>query len=166
MSFLAAAAAQHNAADDQQESQNERNYIAEASERRWRIRRRWQYGVDCARSLPRQRLHDVAAGIDNRTDPGWSCAQHRESFLGCTQSCLGKVLRRTPAAKPCIVRRIEDEAGSVSFINDIAGEDDLVADVKTYFSPITSKVCRARPGPSREIKRARRKARKAELSQQ
>ena len=47
--FLAAAAAKHNAADDQQESERQRDYIAEPREGWRRVGSRREHGVDHVR---------------------------------------------------------------------------------------------------------------------
>src|SRR4051794_10025598 len=113
MTILAALATQHNAAEHQPKAKNDRNEIAKPSEGRSGIRRRRQDGVDDAGFAPRKRLHDIAAGIDDRADSGWRGAQNGQTLLSRAEAGLGEVLRRPPAAEPRVVGWVEDEGRPV-----------------------------------------------------
>src|SRR6478672_6517790 len=134
MSPLAAAAAQHNAAKDQQETERQRDHIAKARER-WRgIGGGRENRVDHAGLTPRERLHDIAAAVDHRTDSGWRRTQHRQALLGSAQARLGEVLRGAPAPEPGVVRRVEDESRAVLLIDYLPRKDDFVAKLEPDFA--------------------------------
>src|SRR5579884_2150216 len=135
MSPLAAAAAQHNAAEDEKESQYERNDVAEARKQRSRVGGRWKYGIDHSGGAPRKRLHDVAAAVDHGADSRRRGAQDGDALLGGAEPRLGEVLRRSPAAEPGVVRRIEDESGAVLLVDHMARENDLVAEIESDLAP-------------------------------
>jgi len=147
MTPLATAAAKHNAADDEREREDQRDDIAEAREGRRSLGGGRKHGVDDAGGAPRQRFHDVAAGVDHRADAGRGRTQHREAFFGRAQTRLSEVLGRAPAAEPGVVRRIEDEAGAVVLVDDVAGEDDLVAQLEADLAPFPAEIDRTGPGP-------------------
>src|SRR3954465_9815303 len=152
---LAAAAAKHNTAKDQQESQNDGYGIAEPGERWRRVCRRREYGVDRTGRAPWQRLHDVAAGVNHGADSGRRRSWHGQAFLGRAQPRLREVWRRAPAAEPGIVRRVEDEAWAVLLVDHLAGEDDFIAELETDLAPLAADIDRPRPGPRREVEVAR-----------
>src|SRR4249919_2682220 len=140
MSPLAAAAAQHNAANDQQESQSERDDVAESREGRWRVCRGRKDGVDRTSGTPRKGFHEIAATVDHRADASRGRADHGQAFLGCTEPSLGEVLRRTPASEPGVVRWIEDEGRAMLFVDHFAREDDLVAELEADLAPFAADV--------------------------
>ena len=119
MCFLATAAAQDNAAEYQQESERQRNDVAEAGEDGRRIGGRRQDRLDDTGSSPRQRLHDIAAPVDDSTDPRWRGAEDRNAFLRRSKPRLGEVLRGPPAAEPRVIRWVEDEAGTIFLVDDM-----------------------------------------------
>src|SRR5690242_12100091 len=140
MSPLAAAAAQHNAADDEQESQNERDDVAETGEGRRRVGGWREHGVDRSGGAPWQRFDEIAAAVDHRADPRRGRADHRNSLLGCPKARLGEVLRRTPASEPGVIGRVEDEARPVLLVDDMAREDDFVAELEANLAPFAAEI--------------------------
>src|SRR5205085_8267987 len=104
---------------------------------------------------PRQRLHDLAAGIDDGADAGRRRADDRNAFLGGAEPGLGEMLGRAPAAEPGVVRRIEDEVRPVAAVGDLAGENDLVAELEADLAP-AGDLDGARAGAGDEVDVARR----------
>ena len=72
---------------------------------------------------------------------------HRQALLGGAKPRLGEVLRRAPAAEPGVVGRVEDEVGAVAPVDDLAGEDDLVAELEADLAPAGRSIVRG-PGPA------------------
>src|SRR5437764_12678570 len=105
MTPLAAAAAEHNAADDQDEAEQQRDDIAEAGKGWRRIGRRWKNRINRPSGAPRQRFHNMPARVDDGADRGRCGAEDRQTFLGGAELRLREVLRRTLAADPGVVRR-------------------------------------------------------------
>ena len=85
---------------------------------------------------PRQRLHDLTVRIDDGADSRWRRADDRYALFRRAKPCLGEMLRRTPGAEPGVVGRVEDEVRPVAAIDDLAGEDDLVAKLETDLAPV------------------------------
>src|SRR5437763_16707123 len=141
---LAAAAAKHNAADDEAKTEQQRDDVAETREGRRRVGGRREYCVNRARSAPRQRLHDIAAPVDHGADPGRSRTNDWQALLGGAESGLGQVLRRAPASKPGVVRRVEDKGGAVPFVDHMARENDLVTQLKPDLAPLAADIDRSR----------------------
>src|SRR5689334_23689224 len=79
---LAALAAQHNAACDEQQREQQRDYIAGPGEG-WRRVRVWRKDrVNYSGGPPGKLLHDIAAAVDHRADSCRRRAKHGDSFLG------------------------------------------------------------------------------------
>ena len=70
-----------------------------------------------------------AIGIDHRADPGGGGADHRQPFLDRAQPGLRQKLRWAPAAEPAVVGRVEEEVGPVGAVDNLAGKNDLIADL-------------------------------------
>src|SRR4029078_3254884 len=100
---------------------------------------------------PRQRLHDIAPGVNDGTDSRRSRAQHRQSLLGGAQLCLGEVLRWPPAPEPGVVRGIEDEPWAMLLVHNIAGKDHLVAELQPDLAPFPADIDRPGAGSGCEV---------------
>src|SRR3954469_5797898 len=155
---LAAPAPEHNAGKDQGESEQQRDRIAEAGEDRCRIGSRRQDRVDNASGSPWQLFDDIAARIDDGADARRGGAKHGNALFRRAKARLREVLRGPPAAEPGIIRWIEDEGGAVALVDDMTGEDDLVADLESNLAPLTTQIDRPRSRTRREIEVAGRKA--------
>jgi hypothetical protein len=75
------------------------------------------------------------------------------------------MLRRAPGAEPGIVRRVEDEIGTVGAVDDLARKDDLVTDLQSRLAE-GAKVERMRSGAGPEIEIAGSEARQADRRKQ
>src|SRR6185369_4074443 len=105
---------------------------------------------------------DLAASVDDRADARRRGADHRQALLGGTKARLREMLRRAPAAEPGVVRRVEDEGRAVLPVDDMAGENDLVAELQSDLAPILAEPDRPRSRPGREIDVAGCEARQAD----
>src|SRR4051812_44350021 len=166
MSPLAAAAAQHNAADDQQEAKRERDDVPKSREWRRRVRWRREHGIDHSGLTPREGLHDVTATVDDGAYAGRCRADDWKAFFGSPKAGLGEMLRRPPAAKPGVIGRVEDERRAVLFVDNIARKDDFIAELQADLPPLAAEVERAWTGAGTEIEVARRQARQPNRRQQ
>src|SRR3546814_13780805 len=70
-------------------------------------------------------------------------------FRSRAEPRLGQMLRRAPAAEPGVVRRVEDEVGTMVAIDDLPRKNDLVTDLQ------------ADPAKGAEVERARAGDRKS-----
>ena len=116
-----------------------------------------QARVDHAGAAQRQAVQQAALGVDHRRDAGRRGADHRQPFLERAQPRLGEMLGRAPGAEPGVVGGVEDEVGPVGAVDDLAGEDDLVADLEAGAAE-ARQIERARPRPVPEIERRRARA--------
>ena len=148
------------------QSKQQRDHIAEAAECGGRDCGRGKRGIDDARCPPRERADDCAARVDDCADAGRGRAQHGHALLGRAQSGLGEMLWRPPAAEPGVVRWVEDEVGPVAPIDDLAGEDDLVANLDADLAPGVAEIDGPRPRSRREVEIAGRKPREPDRRKQ
>jgi len=100
------------------------------------------HGINYPGGSPRQRLHDIAARIDDGADSSRGRPKNGQTFFGGAEPCLGEMLRRAPAPKPCVVGRIEDEVRAVRLVNHVAREDHFVTDLKADFPPFAAEIDR------------------------
>ena len=116
----------------------------------------------------------TCGGSDWRTTPSASITalipvvverRRRQPFLHRAQPRLGEMLRRTPAAEPAIVGRIEDVVRALGRIDHLAREHDLVADLHAGLAQ-RSEIISARPRPRPEVQRARHQPRRAKRFEQ
>src|SRR5207253_7834346 len=131
---LAASAAYRNAADQEGETEQQRNDVAEAGKEGWGGGER-QPRVDRAGGSPRQGLEHPAVGVDDCAHAGRSRADDRDAFFRGAKAGLGEMLRRAPASEPRIVRRVEDEIRPVPAVHDLARKDDFVAKLEPDLAP-------------------------------
>src|SRR5690606_344814 len=117
-----------------------------------------------AAELREMPTHDTAR-VDHRADPGGGGTQHRQPFLDRPQPRLREMLGRAMRAEPGVVRRIEDVVGTIGPIDDLAREDDLVADLDTGLSE-RAQIERARTGTGEEVYRPGNETRQAERLEQ
>src|SRR5207302_2604529 len=115
---------------------------------------------------PRKLFDDVAAPVDHRADSGRRRTKHWNPFLGGAEPRLGEVLRRPPAAEPGVVRRIKNERWAVVFVDDIAREDHLIAELEADLAELAAEVDRARSRNGREVDVAGRVPRQADGGKQ
>ena len=127
------------------EAEQQRDEIAEARESVGELAAGGSTASITPGGAPRQRLDDVAAGVDHRADPGRRRAEHRQAFLGRAQPRLGEMLRRAPARR---TRRrstgLKMKSGRLRSVDDLAREDDLVAELEADLAPLAAEVDRAR----------------------
>jgi hypothetical protein len=133
-------ATQHNGADDEKESQSQGDEVAQTCKQGRRLGCRRKHCVDDPGFAPGKRLHDISPPVDDCADPCGSCPKNGKAFLGRPKPRLGKVLGRSPASEPGIVRGIEDEGGPVLLVDHRAREDDFIAKGKADLSPFAPKV--------------------------
>ena len=138
---------------DEQQREGEGQEVAEAGEQGRRARRA-AGGRRSRRRAPSGRLcEQPAVGVDHRGDAGRRGADHRQPLLDRAQPRLGEMLRRAPGAEPGVVGGVEDEVGPVGAVDDLAGEDDLVADLDARRG--RSRAGRACAAPARSGNRGR-----------
>ena len=149
------------------EAEQQRDDIAESGEQWRRLRRAGgrtasitpavRHGSDFT-TLPRASITALMpVGVARRTGSPSSAARSR-AWARC---CGGPQLPNQASFDG-----IEDEVGPVALVDDLAGEDDLVAELEADLAPLAAEVDRARPGPGREIEIARREARQADRRKQ
>ncbi len=138
--------------------------IAEMREQRGRQRGRHRQRHHPHRAL-RQRLEHAPVGIDDRRDAGGGRADDGQALLDRAKAGLGEMLRRAGVAEPRVVRGIEDEAGAVRFVDDVAREDHLVADLQPDLAEARQRQ-RLRAGAGEEVDVAGDEPRQADRRQQ
>ena len=87
-------------------------------------------------------------------------------LLDRAQPRLGEMLRRAPAAEPGVVRGVEDEVGPVAPVDDLAGEDDLVAELEADLAPAAAARSCAGPGPAAKSRSPGRQPRQADRGEE
>ena len=99
----------------------------------------------------------IPVGVERSTGMPSSAARRR-----AWARCCGGPQR----AEPGVVRRVEDEIGAVAVVDDMAREDDFVAQLEADPAPAAARSIVRGPGPGREVDVARRQARQADRRQQ
>jgi len=116
----------------QQQASQYRDAVAMPRKKCWRSGRR-QGGINPSSAILRDAVFDKAAGRDDGADPRWGGPDNRQAFFNGPQLRLRKVLRRPPAAKPCVIGRVEYEVGPVAPVDNLARKDNLVTNLNTHF---------------------------------
>src|SRR6185369_8213010 len=103
---------------------------------------------------------------DDGANAGRGRADHWQALFSGAEASLGEMLRRPPAAKPGVVRRIEDERRAILLVDDGPGKNHFVTELEADLAPFAADVDRAWPGTGGEVEVARREARQADCRQQ
>ena len=123
-------------------------------------------GVDHARVSATERFHDIAAasitalipvGVARSTGKPSSAARSR-AWARC---CGGPQLPNQASFDG-----LKMKPGRFVLVDDMAGEDDLIAKVEADLAPFAAEIDRARAGPGREVEVARRQPRQADRRKQ